>query len=424
MNYLTRLTAPRCPSPRRTSALVVALSACWLLAPGPAWARETVAPIPAKAASAAAQDLRFSPEDAQLFAQATQALRRGEIDEAKKGLLALQSRFPIRPEIINNLAVIELQRDQRTAASQLFTLAARTPPYYLSIYNNARRHRANAVGTASLGEGMPYELIDTLPQDPVVVAALPLSLDPPAPPSPPELPKEPVVVAQEKELAVALVAADVPAPVVPQETVVAMAPVAVDVTALVAPSMVPQETVVAIAHLAVEVPAPADMPAAAASVPPMLAPPEPAPAPTPVLVLVPPPLENALEKWRQAWQAQNIQAYLRWYADDFQPAAAGLSRAQWVKQRQAVFARPKETISIALRNADKSRLIPAEADTVEEQLVFEQSYQASDHKDQGQKTMRWRWKDGKWRILSESFRSCSSDNSAATDVCQTPQTNP
>ena len=131
----------------------------------------------------------------------------------------------------------------------------------------------------------------------------------------------------------------------------------------------------------------------------------------------PPALEDALEKWRQDWQARDINAYLAWYAEDFVPAQAGQSRAQWKAQRQTVFAKASADITVAMLHRAISTLNASDADSLEGIVEFDQLYRSSIHSDQGRKTMRWRWKNGQWRILSEGFRPCTAKPNPKVESC-------
>jgi ketosteroid isomerase-like protein len=126
-----------------------------------------------------------------------------------------------------------------------------------------------------------------------------------------------------------------------------------------------------------------------------------------------PALEAALNTWRQDWQSRNANAYLDWYADDFTPAPPMLSRAQWKAQRLAVFAKPAVEISITIGHLELSQTGALDSDSREALVEFDQVYRASNHADQGHKTMRWRWQAGQWRILSERFRACTAKQQPA-----------
>lgn len=77
-------------------------------------------------------------QDFSNFAQASQALQRGELDVAESALRDLQARLPPRPEILNNLGVIAQRRGDLAQATLLVNAAAHLKPHYLSIHNNAQ----------------------------------------------------------------------------------------------------------------------------------------------------------------------------------------------------------------------------------------------------------------------------------------------
>jgi ketosteroid isomerase-like protein len=301
--------------PLRAALALLALAARLLFASCLAWAGPAAAAEPA---ATAALSNAYASADRSRFAEATQAIQQGELEAARNTLLALQSRYPKSPEIMNNLAVIADRSGNPALAAQLFEQAAKTAPYYLSIYNNALRQPAGA----NAGKPASFQLVDALPP----ALRLPTFAQPTPGPAP--------------------------------DTQVAR------------------------------------------------------------LALLLPALESALEQWRQDWQAHRIQAYLAWYADDFRPTPAALSRAEWKAQRQALFAKTQQESSVTIRYLQIAKVSPLDADSAQALLVFEQRYRASQHADLGLKTMRWRWKNGQWRILSERFRACRAPQDPDAPGCR------
>jgi ketosteroid isomerase-like protein len=293
-------------------------------------------------ASAVAEPAVYSPDDASRFAEATQALRLGDLGTAKKLLHVLQSRFPRSPEIMNNLAVIEQLGGDRALAALMFQQASKSAPHYLRIYTNAQRQKREADASSSA----PYWLIDQLPQG-------------------------------QSEPFNAVDSVPVPDNLVSFQDLLAVGPL--QATSDVSDDVYTEAVPSAVQQGAVQVDS---------------------------LDAVQRALLDALEKWRLSWQMQDIHGYLGWYADDFRPAMTAQSLATWKKQRQDVFSRSKQKTTIALEYLVVSIGSPLDHDSVEAVVGFDQLYHSSDYADRGRKTMRWRRERGQWRILSESFRNC------------------
>lgn len=323
------------------SALLLSLIAGWL----------------AISADAAANTV-FSKEERDSFSLASQALRQGDLDSAETRLQQLKARLPGRPEILNNLGVIAERRGNRAQAAALFA-AAQVQPYYLSVHNNARRMagvNASAETLAKATEADPFQVIEDLPASGQLAADLAsvraMARQPSAEPAWGRL----SALSQPD-------AADLPRPGLP--------------------TAAPQ--VMTMADSAMRSAEPPGQEVAA----------------TPALTALPQlplplSLPQAVELWRQAWQRQDIGAYLAWYAPSFSPAMHP-SKQAWESNRRAVFARPKASVTLRF-DALAVQSLPEG-----QEVSFEQSYRAPNHADHGRKTMQWRVIDGQWRIASESF---------------------
>ncbi|MFN0163021.1 MAG: outer membrane protein assembly factor BamE [Burkholderiales bacterium] len=140
----------------------------------------------------------------------------------------------------------------------------------------------------------------------------------------------------------------------------------------------------------------AEAPAASVAPPekPAAAPPKPlssavvasAPPPNPVLA--------AIEEWRDAWQARDVERYLALYAKDFKPA--GTTRARWEAQRRD---RLKRASAISLEISDVQVVFVAGRATG----VFTQNFSSGSLRENGRKTLVWVNEGGRWRIVAESF---------------------
>ncbi|MCB6184461.1 TolC family outer membrane protein [Leeia sp. TBRC 13508] len=103
-----------------------------------------------------------------------------------------------------------------------------------------------------------------------------------------------------------------------------------------------------------------------------------------------------LNAWTAAWSAEDVNGYLASYADTFTPEA-GLSRAQWEKQRKQ---RLTKSGDIAVKLEDiKIDMV----DSTHANAQFMQKYESKSFKDVTQKKLELMQKDGKWFINKESL---------------------
>ena len=103
----------------------------------------------------------------------------------------------------------------------------------------------------------------------------------------------------------------------------------------------------------------------------------------------------ALERWRSAWSAQDVDSYLALYAPGFRPLS-GLSHNAWKAQRRLRLRRPK-FIEVRLSDVQIRRLSPALVET-----TFVQHYRNDHFQDTVRKKLLWRkGPDGHWRIARE-----------------------
>lgn len=156
-------------------------------------------------------------------------------------------------------------------------------------------------------------------------------------------------------------------------------------------------------------PAPSS-PALAAMPAPALASPPPAPAqampPATAEISVPPPtaqteavpqetvLARRIHQWAAAWSSNSIDAYLSFYAPNFEPAG-GISYKNWQSQRRLRLSKPG-TIEVIV-DALKIQFTGEDSATAE----FRQLYRSADYSDVMLKTLLWKKTDGRWLIGKE-----------------------
>ncbi len=106
-------------------------------------------------------------------------------------------------------------------------------------------------------------------------------------------------------------------------------------------------------------------------------------------------IEQFLKSWEAAWERQDIDAYMKFYAPDF--ASGEYDLAGWRKYKTDLFQ------SVKLVNVERSKL---KVQTTEKQVwvvSFRQSYQADGYRDVGLKTMTIIGFPGELKILKEDW---------------------
>lgn len=104
-------------------------------------------------------------------------------------------------------------------------------------------------------------------------------------------------------------------------------------------------------------------------------------------------IPNTLNAWAADWGRKDIDAYLKHYASDFQPAK-GIDRPTWVAQRKLRLARP-EAISVTISGLD----IKTTGDKAS--VRFTQTYRAGEQNLRETKTLELALRDGHWLIQQE-----------------------
>lgn len=101
-----------------------------------------------------------------------------------------------------------------------------------------------------------------------------------------------------------------------------------------------------------------------------------------------------VDGWSRAWSAQDVDAYLSYYARGFEPAGGG-SRSHWAATRRQRLQVP-EFIQISIT--------ALEAEPVSEsrgRVSFDQGYRSNTYQDSVRKVLELIREDGRWKILEE-----------------------
>jgi len=105
-------------------------------------------------------------------------------------------------------------------------------------------------------------------------------------------------------------------------------------------------------------------------------------------------VEAVLQRWAAAWSAQDVPAYLSFYAPDFTPSA-GRSREDWERQRQTRLTRPQ---SIEVSLSDFALVGQSEGAM---QFEVTQVYKSDRYADQTRKLFDMVLVDNDWQIARE-----------------------
>jgi ketosteroid isomerase-like protein len=107
------------------------------------------------------------------------------------------------------------------------------------------------------------------------------------------------------------------------------------------------------------------------------------------------PIKALVGSWAGAWSRQDVEAYLGFYGDAFQPRA-GASRASWENERRERLRRPGgisvevRDIEVSWRGADRVR------------ATFVQDYRSDRYQDRVRKTLLLAREPEGWRIVRET----------------------
>lgn len=118
--------------------------------------------------------------------------------------------------------------------------------------------------------------------------------------------------------------------------------------------------------------------------------PEVAPEPVEVDTRTP---QSTLDSWAAVWSAQDVDAYLAMYSDDFEPDA-GMSRSAWAAQRRDRVGSPAR-IDIDISNTGIARR------GEQARATFTQRYQSNTYQDKERKALLLQETADGWQILRE-----------------------
>ncbi|RMG92977.1 MAG: peptidylprolyl isomerase [Zetaproteobacteria bacterium] len=103
----------------------------------------------------------------------------------------------------------------------------------------------------------------------------------------------------------------------------------------------------------------------------------------------------AIERWRKAWEGQDIEAYLSAYGSHFKPELRYGSRKQWEAAKRRIIGHKK---FIRVRLSD-FQVIHRDENRVE--IRFHQQYESDTYRDERQKTLILEREGDEWKIVRE-----------------------
>lgn len=102
----------------------------------------------------------------------------------------------------------------------------------------------------------------------------------------------------------------------------------------------------------------------------------------------------ALENWQVAWEAQDAEAYLAAYSNNFTPAG-GMSLEAWKTKRRSSLSRPM-FIHVDIKESVFEMLTEEQV-----QITFKQSYESDTYQDEVIKTLIMVKEKEGWKIQQE-----------------------
>jgi ketosteroid isomerase-like protein len=364
------------------------------------------------------------PADAQMrFMKGVLLTEQNKSEEAIAVFTKLTEDYKDLPEPYNNLAVLYAASGQYDKARIALEKAIRTNPSYQTAYENlgdiygkmasqaydkalalgstapppgkSRLTMLRTFSTSTGGKAAAVEPAPAASAQPPLISALPPqdAAKANAPQRIPALSVAPPPVAAPKVAAAAVaVPAPAPAPLKP-------APVP-------APVPAPAPAKVAVAPTPAPVPAPVKVAAAPAPAPvpvKLAAAPAPAPVPAPVKVEPPKPAKPDTSErdavmaqvsgWAKAWAAQNVDSYLSYYSQQFEPPK-GLTRKAWADERRARI-EGKGRIHVDVAGPE----VVVNGNTA--RVTFRQTYESDRLTARSRKTLVLVKNGGKWQIKQE-----------------------
>jgi len=103
---------------------------------------------------------------------------------------------------------------------------------------------------------------------------------------------------------------------------------------------------------------------------------------------------RSVKAWAKAWSAQDVDAYLAFYAPDFK-TPQGVPRAEWETQRRSRISSPR-SIKVTIHDAKVVR-----RDDRRVAVSFHQNYRSDRFQGRTRKTLELVWSGDDWRIVDE-----------------------
>jgi ketosteroid isomerase-like protein len=330
------------------------------------------------------------PADAQMrFMKGVLLSEQNKSEEAIAVFTKLTEDYKDLPEPYNNLAVLYAANGQYDKARLALEKAIRTNPSYQTAYENLgdiygkmasqAYDKALALGTATPPPGKSKL---------TMLRSFSTSTGVPAP-------------APQVAAAAVTIPAPLPAPVpVPVAVAAKPLPAPAPVKVAAAPTPPPQPAPVPVkAALPAPTPAPAPVKVAVAPTPAPV--PVPAPAAPPPVKAAPPKPDTTerdavlaqVHGWAKAWAAQNVDSYLGYYSQQFEPPK-GLSRKAWSDERRARI-EGKGRIHVEVASPE----VAVNGNTA--RVTFRQTYESDRLTARSRKTLVMIKNGGKWQIKQE-----------------------
>ncbi|MBD1400965.1 protein kinase domain-containing protein [Pelovirga terrestris] len=322
------------------------------------------------------------------YTNSTRLWLEGDLEGAQRDLKRLLENFPDHPQIHNNLAAVAAARGDIESArewlEQAIVLDAQTATIYRnlgSVYAEIARGSYGRALQFDYEQHMPLQLNFFTNQG---VASMPSGVDPDS---------VPVIAASneggatqtEAESVVPLSAKSRPEESMDRTSVPAGVPAGADqVDTAMAESTVILSQKAADSPIPVVEPQPG--PAGEEVVPGDVA--------AAAVVSLPEDPVRFLQRWAATWSAQDIEGYLAFYSDEFEPAG-GLDYEEWIRQRRQRLGQPEE-ILVTLGEVDLRRETESFV-----QLEVIQDYHSERYSDRTRKLFELRRQGSSWAIERE-----------------------
>jgi tetratricopeptide (TPR) repeat protein len=108
-------------------------------------------------------------------------------------------------------------------------------------------------------------------------------------------------------------------------------------------------------------------------------------------------IKQAIDAWSKAWSDQDVNAYLSYYGQEFNPPS-NETRKQWMKNRRKHLSAPS-FIRVGISDLEVQLLGPDHA-----QATFTQEYQSDTYGDRVTKLLLFAREGGDWRIVQEATK--------------------